>query len=223
MADHQGSLEDVDVILTPLLKGFIKEALRIINADRSVPVPGTTPENGWEGEMGCWKPGESPPAPASDSESPPPSTYPLLFDEEDPLSQPEGNIIASSSKPTSGESPASLASNSEDVPPDGKSVKGNVKAPPQTPQSSASSNPPTSDDAYPYVLIRGKRVEVSEVYPKGTEGRLVNDQRFIQELQQFLSKDIRDACARNTNPHTKPKPSDMKTALIYKRVFAGFL
>ena len=50
----------------------------------------------------------------------------------------------------------------------------------------------------------------------------MNDQRFIQELQQFLSKDIRDACARNTNPHTKPKPSDMKTVLIYKRVFAGF-
>ena len=53
---------------------------------------------------------------------------PLLFDEEDPLSEPEGNIAASSSEPTVGEFPAFPASNSEDVPQDGKSVKGNVKA-----------------------------------------------------------------------------------------------
>ena len=71
-------------------------------------------------------------------------------------------MVASSSEPTVGESPTFLASNSEDVPLDGKSVKGNVKAPPQTPQSTSSSNPPTSDDARPYVLIRGKRVEVPE-------------------------------------------------------------
>ena len=37
--------------------------------------------------------------------------------------------------------PCLPASNSEDVPKDGKSVKGNVKAPPQTPQSTSSSNP----------------------------------------------------------------------------------
>ena len=85
------------------------------------------------------------------------------------------------------------------------------------------SKPPTSDDALPYVLIRGKRVEVPEAYPKGAEGRLVNDQRFLQELEQFLAKDICDACARNSNPRAKPKPSDTKTALIYKRVFADFL
>ena len=42
-------------------------------------------------------------------------------------------------------------------------VKGNVKALPPTPQFTPSSNPPTSDDARPYVLIREKRVEV----PKG--------------------------------------------------------
>ena len=51
-------------------------------------------------------------------------------------------------------------------------MKGHVKAPPQTPQSPTSSNPPTSEDARPYVLIYGKRVEVPEVYPKGAEGRL---------------------------------------------------
>ena len=79
-------MDDVDV--TPLPKGFIKEALRIINADRSVRVPSTIPENGWEGKVICWEPRESPPALASKPESPPPSTFPLLFDEEDPLSEP---------------------------------------------------------------------------------------------------------------------------------------
>ena len=80
--------------------------------------------------------------PASNLESLPPSTSPLLFDEEDPLSEPEGNIAASSSEPTVGESLAFPASNSEDVLQYGNSVKGNVKAPPQTPQSTSSSNPP---------------------------------------------------------------------------------
>ena len=73
------------------------------------------------------------------------------------------------------------------------------------------------------MLIRGKRVEVPEVYPKGAEGRLVNDQQFIDEPEQFLAKDIRDACAWNSNPCAKPRASDTKTALIYKHVFADFL
>ena len=107
--------------------------MRVINADRSVRVPGTIPENWWEGEVICWEPGESPPAPASNPESPPPSTSPLLFDEEGPLSEPGGNIAASSLEPTVGENRAFLSSNSEDVPQDGKSVKGNIRAPPQTP------------------------------------------------------------------------------------------
>ena len=44
VAGHRGSLEGVDV--APLPKGFMKEALRIINEDRPVRVPGTIPENG---------------------------------------------------------------------------------------------------------------------------------------------------------------------------------
>ena len=78
----------------------------------------------------CLELGESPPAPASNPEFLPPSTSPFFFDEEDPLSEPEGNIAASSSEPTVRECPAFMASNFEDVPQDGKSVKGNVKAPP---------------------------------------------------------------------------------------------
>ena len=113
-----------------------------MSADRSVLVPGTISENVWEKEVTCRKPRESPPALASNPTSPPPSTSPLLFDEKDPLSEPEGNIAASSSEPTAVEFPAFPASNSEDMPQDGKSVKGNVKAPPQAPQSTSSCNPP---------------------------------------------------------------------------------
>ena len=107
----------------------------------------------------------------------PPSTSPLVFDEEDPLLEPEGNIAASSWEPTVGQSPAFPASNSEDVPQDRKSVKGNVKAPPHTLLSTSSSN--TSDDARRYVFIRGKLFGVPKAYPKGAEGHLVNDKRFI--------------------------------------------
>ena len=68
-----------------------------------------------------------------------------------------------------------------------QSLKDNVKAPPQTPQSTSSSTPPTSDDARPYVFIRGKLFDVPEAYPKGAEGRLVNDKRFIRELEELLA------------------------------------
>ena len=46
---------------------------------------------------------------------------------------------------------------------------------------------------------------------------------FIRELEELLAKDIPNACARNTNPRAKPKASDTKSDLIYKRVFADFL
>ena len=173
--------------------------------------------------MTCWKPGEAPPTPASDPEYPPPSASSLFFDEDDPLSEPKGNIATSSSEPTVKESSAFPASNSEDVPQDGKSVKGNVKAPPQTRIPLPLLTPPTSDDARPYVFIRGKLFVVPEAYPKGAEGRLVKNKRFIRELERLLAKDIRNACARSTNPRAKPKAWVTKSDLIYKRVFADFL
>ena len=73
------------------------------------------------------------------------------------------------------------------------------------------------------MFIRGKLFEVPEAYPNGAEGRLVNDQRFIRELEELLAKDIRNACVRNTNPRAKPKALDTKFDLIYKRVLAEFL
>ena len=74
--------------------------------------------------------------------------------------------------------------------------------------------PPPSDDARPSVLICRKFFEVPEAYPKGAEGRLVNDKRFIRELEEMLVKDIRNACARNTNPRAEPKALDTKSDLI---------
>ena len=167
--------------------------------------------------MVCWKEGESPPAPASNS--PPPSSSPVLFDEEDA----EDNAAASSLEQKAGDSPAAPASNCKDVPPDGQSVKDNVDPTPPPPHSSAPSNPAPCDDSRPYVLIRGKRFYVPEGYPKGAEGRLVNDQQFIDDLTNMFVKDIREACARNTNPRAKPKSSDTKSDLIFKRVFADYL
>ena len=73
------------------------------------------------------------------------------------------------------------------------------------------------------MFICRKFFEVPEAYPKGAEGRLVNDKRFIRELEELLGKDIRNACTRNTNPRAKPKASDTKSDLIYKRVFGDFL
>ena len=73
------------------------------------------------------------------------------------------------------------------------------------------------------MFIRAKRVEIPEAYPKGAEARLVNDQLIIRGLEECLAKDTRDTCAPNTNPRAKPKASDTKTALIYKRVFGDFL
>ena len=78
--NQRGSLNDV--VFTPLPKGFIKEAPRIINADRSFRVPGTILANAWEKEVTCWKPGQPPPASASNPESLPPCASPLLFDDD---------------------------------------------------------------------------------------------------------------------------------------------
>ena len=51
----------------------------------------------------------------------------------------------------------------------------------------------------------------------------MNDQQIIQELEKYLGKDIRDACAWNNNSCAKRKSRDTKSDLMYKRVFANFL
>ena len=58
------------------------------------------------------------------------------------------------------------------------------------------------------------------MYPKGADGRLVNDQQFIEQLEKYL---VGDACAQNSNARAKLKSPDTKSNLIYKHVFADFL
>ena len=58
------------------------------------------------------------------------------------------------------------------------------------------------------MLICGNQFEFPKAYPKDAEGWLVNDQQFIDDLNKYLVKDIRDACARNSNPHAQRKLSN---------------
>ena len=51
----------------------------------------------------------------------------------------------------------------------------------------------------------------------------MNDEQFIDDVNKYLVKDIRDACARTRNPRAKPKSLDMESHLFYKCVFAEFL
>ena len=97
--------------------------------------------------------------------------------------------------------------------------------PPPSPtlQSSTSSSPPRGDDGRLYVFIHGKQFKVPRAYPKGVDGGLVNDQKFIDDLYKYLVMDFRNACAWNNIPRAKLESSDMKSDWIYKRVFADFL
>ena len=49
----------------------------------------------------------------------------------------------------------------------------------------------------------------------------MSDQRFIRELKELLAKDIRNACARNTNPYAKLKAC--MSTLVYKIQVPGLL
>ena len=58
LVDHRSVFEETRP--TPLLDGFILDAMGVINADRSVRVRGPIPQNGWEEELCYWKPGKIP-------------------------------------------------------------------------------------------------------------------------------------------------------------------
>ena len=51
--------------------------------------------------------------------------------------------------------------------------------------------------------------------------QLEHDQMKIDDLTKDLKWNLYQACVQNTNPHPKPKSSDSKSDLIYKRVFVG--
>ena len=55
--------------------------------------------------------------------------------------------------------------------------------------------------------------------PKNVSGHLQCAQQFIDELTKQLVADLHQACQQKTSPSAKPKSSDMKIDLIYKRAF----
>ena len=60
-----------------------------------------------------------------------------------------------------------------------------------------------------------------EGYPKDTPSWLECNQTFIDDLAKHIKKTFSDDCVWNTIPSAKPKSSDMKSHLIYKRACGG--
>ena len=60
-------------------------------------------------------------------------------------------------------------------------------------------------------------------YLGDASGQPERDQLFINDLSKQLVAESRAACQFNPNPGAKPKSSDTKTNLIYKRAFCNYL
>ena len=82
---------------------------------------------------------------------------------------------------------------------------------------------PTEEDTRPKVLIRGEWRKVPDGYPRDASGQLERDQLFINDLAEQLVAELRATCQLNPDPDAKPKSSDTKTGLIYKRAFRNCL
>ena len=102
------------------------------------------------------------------------------------------------------------------------SAEQSVESPEAKPQPSMAT--PTEEDTHPKVLIRGEWRKVpSDGYPSNASSQLERDQLFINDLSKQLVAELRSACQFNPNPGAKPKSSDTKTDLIYKRAFCNYL
>ena len=78
---------------------------------------------------------------------------------------------------------------------------------------------PTEEDTRPKVLIRGEWHKVPDGYVRDASSQLERDQRFINELVAELCA----ACQLNPSRGAKPKSSNTKADLIYKRAFCNYL
>ena len=72
-------------------------------------------------------------------------------------------------------------------------------------------------------LIRGEWCKVLGGYPAHASSQLERDQLFINDLSKQLVAELRAACQFSPNPGAKPKSSDTKMDLIYKRAFCNYL
>ena len=82
---------------------------------------------------------------------------------------------------------------------------------------------PTKENTRPKVLVRGEWRMVLDGNPGDASSQLERDQIFINDLAKQLVAELRAACQLNPNPGAKPKSSDTKTDLIYKRAFCNYL
>ena len=95
-----------------------------------------------------------------------------------------------------------------------------VESPEARPQPSRAT--PTQEDTRPKVLIRGEWRKVPDGYPANACGQLERDQLFINDPSKQLVAQLCAACQFNPNFGSKPKSSDTKTDLIYKRAFCNY-
>ena len=82
---------------------------------------------------------------------------------------------------------------------------------------------PTEKDTRLKVLICGEWRKVPDGYLGDASSQLERDHLFINDLSKQLVAELRAACQFNPNPGAKPKSSDTKTDLIYKRAFCNYL
>ena len=82
---------------------------------------------------------------------------------------------------------------------------------------------PVEEDTRPKALIRGEWRKVPDWYPRDACGQLDRDELFINDLAKQLVTELHAACQLNPNLGAKPKSSDTKADLIYKRVLCNYL
>ena len=102
------------------------------------------------------------------------------------------------------------------------SAEQSVESPEPRPQPSVAT-PTEEEDRRPKVPICREWRKVPDGYPANAFGQLERDQLFIDDLSKQLVAELRAACQFNPNPGAKPKSSDTKTDLIYKRAFCNYL
>ena len=96
-----------------------------------------------------------------------------------------------------------------------------MESPEAKPQPSMAT--PTEEDTCPKVLIRGEWRKVPDGYPADASCQLERDELFINDPCKHLVVELCAACQFNPNTGAKPKSSDTKTDLIYKRAFCNYL
>ena len=101
------------------------------------------------------------------------------------------------------------------------SAEQSVESPEAKPQPSMAT--PTEEDTRPKVLIRGEWRKVPDGYPADASGQLERGHLFNNDLSKQLVAELRAACQFNPNLGAKPKSSNTKTDLIYKRAFCNYL